>query len=190
MQTEADCSYYLQPEVAPCRPRMWTREEAPGPQAPHPSPHQAEQKEQRPRWSSPERHGRLPRPGDAPGVGPVRCVLPRPRGKVEVGWGPPLGGDSCVLGLPGLVHWEAHLGGQARVPGSPGWHSGLSVSVEIRPDCAGAAGGPEAGAGLPPVPPEPEQRGFQRHRLPALLVLPGVPAEVPFRACLTPGISL
>lgn len=135
------------------------------------------EKEQRPRWSSLERQGCLPRPGDAPGVGPVRCVLPRPRGKVEVGWGPPLGGDSCVLGLPGLVHWEAHLGGQACVPGSPGWHSGLSVSVEIRPDCAGAAGGPEAGAGLPPVPPEPEQRGFQRHRLPALLVLPGVPAE-------------
>ncbi|XP_054940067.1 proton-activated chloride channel isoform X1 [Physeter macrocephalus] len=48
---------------------------------------------------------------------------------------------------------------------------------EIRPDCAGAPGGEEAGAGLPPVPPEPEQRGLQRHRLPPLLFFPGVPAK-------------
>ena len=56
------------------------------------------------------------------------------------------------------------------------------VSAEIRPDCEGAPGGEEAGAGLPPVPPEPEQRGLQRHRLPPLLFFPGVPAKVAFRA--------
>ncbi|XP_064333238.1 proton-activated chloride channel isoform X2 [Camelus dromedarius] len=51
------------------------------------------------------------------------------------------------------------------------------VSAEICPDCAGAPGSKEAGAGLPPVSPEPEPRGLQCHRLPPLLVLPGVPAK-------------
>lgn len=42
MQMEADYSYCLQPQVAPCHPQLWTREEAPDPRAPRPSPHQAE----------------------------------------------------------------------------------------------------------------------------------------------------
>lgn len=65
MQTEADCSYCLQPEVAPCRPRMWTREEAPGPQAPHPSPRQAEQ------WRRSRGRGGAPWRGRAACRGPV-----------------------------------------------------------------------------------------------------------------------
>ena len=118
MQTEADCSYCLQPRwlLAVHGRELERRHLRPGPRIP-PCTRQS--------GGAPLRG--TARPGDVPGVGPVRCVPPRPERKVKVGRGPPLGGDFCVLGCLGLVRWGIGLGGRARVPSSPGWHSGLCL---------------------------------------------------------------
>lgn len=85
------------------------------------------------------------------------------------------------------------LGSLGRLGYGSAWRSlcgdsGLCLPAEICAGGSGASGGEEAGAGLPAVPPEREQRGLQCHRLPALLLLPGVPAKV--AVTVDSGLSL
>ena len=78
------------------------------------------------------------------------------RGRSRWGGGLPLAGTSVSWVARAWSAGELALVGGRMCP-APQVGTLVSVSAEIRPDCAGAAGGAEAGAGLPPVPPEPEQ---------------------------------
>lgn len=65
--------------------------------------------------------------------------------------------ESRPVGLSQSRQWTAGRGVARGCLGTSGARPGLIValvSAEVRPDCAGAPGGEEAGAGLPPVPPE------------------------------------